>query len=347
MALDKAGFHVSCAAIFRLGIMRIGPYTLPNNLILAPMAGVTDLPFRRLCARFGAGLTVSEMVISQAHLQTSPKMLRKIEYAADTGIHSVQILGTEPKQMADAARLNQDRGAQIIDINMGCPAKKVCSVMAGSALLRDEARVESILVAVVKAVQVPVTLKIRTGWEPAQRNAVRIANIAQSAGIQALTIHGRTRACRFNGQAEYDTIRDVKHSVAIPVIANGDIDSADKVRAVLAHTGADAVMIGRAAQGRPWIFAELCQALPVESPAVAPPTLTEIQTTIRQHLDALYHFYGNDAGVKIARKHLGWYFRQLGGIPPDQARQINQAEHPAQQLARVNASFHNLNSRVA
>lgn len=326
--------------------MRIGPYQLPNNLLLAPMAGVTDLPFRRLCARFGAGLTVSEMVISQGHLQNHPKTLRKLESASDAGIRSVQILGTEPRQMADAARLNVERGAQIIDINMGCPAKKVCSVAAGSALLRDEDKVEKILAAVVDAVDVPVTLKIRTGWDPRQRNAVRIAIIAQQAGIQALTIHGRTRACRFAGQAEYDTIREVKQSVDIPIIANGDIDSAEKARAVLAYTGADAVMIGRGAQGRPWIFAELNRVLS-DRAVCDVPTFNQMQATINQHLDELYRFYGSDAGVKIARKHIGWYFDQLGGIPSEQKQQINQAQLPALQSALVNASFQYLTPRVA
>lgn len=325
--------------------MRIGPYQLPNNLLLAPMAGITDNPFRRLCARFGAGLTVSEMVISHAHLQHHPRTIKKTEYQGEVGLRSVQILGTEPEQMAAAAKLNCQRGAQIIDINMGCPAKKVCSVAAGSALLKDENKVERILEAVVQAVDVPVTLKIRTGWDKANRNAVRIAQIAEQSGIQALTVHGRSRACKFEGQAEYETIRQVKQAVAIPIIANGDIDSAEKARQVLDYTGADAIMIGRAAQGRPWIFQEL-QGKLSGNPAYLPLSLTEIKSVINQHLENLYCFYGNNSGVRIARKHIGWYFNSLGGLPAEHRTLINQALQPAQQLALVNAAFNFIIPRV-
>lgn len=317
--------------------MQIGSYQLPNQLILAPMAGITDAPFRQLCSEWGAGLTVSEMVISNTHLQHHPKTLKKTEHQPLTGLRSVQILGTDPQQMAAAAQLNYQRGAQIIDINMGCPAKKVCSVAAGSALLKDEALVSRILSAVVAAVDIPVTLKIRTGWDLANRNAVNIARIAEDSGVQALAIHGRSRACKFFGEAEYDTIKQVKQVINIPVIANGDINSAEKARQVLAYTGADAVMIGRAAQGKPWIFAELAAKL--QGKTYRPPNLTEIKTVINQHLDNLYSFYGNDSGVRIARKHIAWYFEHLGGLPVSQKVAINQAEQAQQQLALVNASF--------
>jgi len=326
--------------------MRIGRHQLANNLLLAPMAGITDGPFRKLCTQFGAGLTVSEMVTSHAHLQSHPSTLRRTEYQDASGLRSVQILGTEPAQMAAAARLNCERGAQIIDINMGCPAKKVCSVAAGSALLKDEDKVAKILTAVVGAVEVPVTLKIRTGWDLANRNAVKIAQIAEQTGIQALTIHGRSRACKFQGHAEYETIREVKQAVSIPIIANGDIDSADKARAVLAYTGADAVMIGRAAQGRPWIFQEIQAHLQGDSDYM-PPTLTDIKSLINQHLENIYGFYGAGSGVKIARKHIGWYFERLGSLPSEHTQRINQALQPAQQLALVNAALNAFTPRVA
>ena len=326
--------------------MQIGPYHLPNNILLAPMAGITDNPFRRLCTQFGAGLTVSEMMISNSSLQHHPRTLQKADFTGETGLRSVQILGTDPEQMAAAARLNQDRGAQIIDINMGCPAKKVCSVAAGSALLKDETLVEGILSKVVQAVEVPVTLKIRTGWDLAHRNALKIAQIAEGCGIQALTIHGRSRACKFNGHAEYDTIKQVKQSVNIPVIANGDIDSPEKALHVLNYTGADAIMIGRASQGRPWIFQEILNKLSGSdnAPLVS---LSEIKSVMNQHLDNLYSFYGSTSGVKIARKHIGWYFDRLGPLSAEQKKQINQAQQPAHQVALVNASFNFITSRVA
>ena len=325
--------------------MQIGSYRLPNKLILAPMAGITDGPFRSLCHAYGAGLTVSEMVISNASLQQHPRTLKKTDDRFASGLRSVQILGTDPQLMADAARLNRQRGADIIDINMGCPAKKVCSVAAGSALMRDEALVERILVAVVRAVDVPVTLKIRTGWDLQNRNAVSIAKIAEASGIQALAVHGRSRACKFNGDAEYETIRQVKLAVQIPVIANGDIASAEKARYVLGYTGADAVMIGRAAQGKPWIFAELAARL--QDQAFNQPSLTEIYALVMQHLDSLYSFYGNVAGVRIARKHIAWYFDHLGGLSAANKTSIHQAEQPAEQFARVHAAFQEIVPTVA
>ncbi|MGR8929188.1 MAG: tRNA dihydrouridine synthase DusB [Gammaproteobacteria bacterium] len=326
--------------------MQIGPYKLPNNVLLAPMAGITDNPFRRLCSRFGAGLTVSEMIISNRNLQDHPRTLKKADFNGETGLRCVQILGTDPRQMAEAAVLNQNRGAQIIDINMGCPAKKVCSVAAGSALLRDENLVERILGAVVQAVEIPVTLKIRTGWDLANKNAVRIARIAENSGVQALTIHGRSRACKFNGNAEYDTIKQVKQAVCIPIVANGDIDSAEKANRVLSYTGADAIMIGRASQGRPWIFMEVINKLS-GNPPVPSISLPEIKTVINHHLENLYSFYGSTSGVRIARKHIGWYFDQLGSLSDEQKKQINQAQQPAQQVALVNASFNLITPRVA
>lgn len=324
--------------------MKIGPYILPNNVILAPMAGITDRPFRQLCSEFGAGLVVSEMLISNTTLQNHPRTLKKADLSADTGLRSVQILGADPAQMAAAAKLNQQRGAQIIDINMGCPAKKVCSTAAGSALLRDEPLVARILEAVVAAVDIPVTLKIRTGWNPQNRNAVKIARIAEQSGIQALTIHGRSRACKFEGYAEYETIKSVKQIAKIPIIANGDIDSADKAKQVLDYTGADAVMIGRAAQGRPWIFREITANL--QGTPQTPLSLTEIKTVIARHLENLYSFYGKDTGVRIARKHIGWYFDRLGALPAAQKLAINQAQDTRLQLDLVDASFNLISPRA-
>ncbi|MGY6274885.1 tRNA dihydrouridine synthase DusB [Methylomonas sp. MgM2] len=326
--------------------MQIGPYQLPNNILLAPMAGITDNPFRRLCAHFGAGLTVSEMVISNKDLQHHPRTMKKSDLSGEIGLRSVQILGVDPEQMAATAKLNQDRGAQIIDINMGCPAKKVCSVAAGSALLKDEALIARILSKVVSAVDIPVTLKIRTGWDLAHRNAVNVAQIAENCGIQALTIHGRSRTCKFNGNAEYDTIKQVKQSVRIPIIANGDIDGPEKARHVLNYTGADAIMIGRASQGRPWIFRELLSKLSGSgnTPSIS---LPEIKTVINLHLDNLYSFYGSASGVRIARKHIGWYFDQFGTLSAERKKLINQAQRPAQQMALVNASLNLITSRVA
>ena len=318
--------------------MQIGPYTLKNNLILAPMAGITDRPFRELCRELGAGLAVSEMVASNPALQKHRRTLLKTDYTGEEGIRSIQILGTDPKQMADAALLNQQRGAQIIDINMGCPAKKVCSVAAGSALLKNEQLVSKILDAVVNSVDIPVTLKIRTGWDVQNKNAVKIAQIAEQSGISALTIHGRTRACKFNGNAEYTTIKQVKQVISIPVIANGDITDATKARQVLDQTGADAIMIGRGAQGKPWVFNEIQQQLN-NNKSYKKPTVKDIQTIINNHLEHLYSFYGTISGVRIARKHIGWYFDSLGPIPLTLKKEIYQTLNPVQQIAMVNSVF--------
>ncbi len=302
--------------------MQIGPHKLANRLILAPMAGVSDKPFRNLCREHGAGLAVSEMISANSALRGSRKSILRLDHSGERGPISVQILGADPRAMAEAARINVAEGADIIDINMGCPAKKVCKVASGSALLRDEGLVAAILEAVVAAVEVPVTLKIRTGWDTASRNAVNIARIAELSGIQALAIHGRTRACGYSGEAEYDTIRQVKQSVALPVIANGDIDSGPKARAVLEQTGADALMIGRAARGRPWIFAEIEHYLNTGRELPAPP-LQRVERLLQGHLERLYALYG-EAGVRVARKHIAWYSRGLPG-GAELRRQINQS----------------------
>lgn len=292
--------------------MQIGSYTLKNKLIVAPMAGVTDRPFRQLCKRMGAAMAVSEMVSSNSLLYGSEKTRRRACHDGEVKPVSVQIAGADPVMMAQAARHNADQGAEIIDINMGCPAKKICNVMAGSALLKDENLVSRILDAVVQAVDIPVTLKIRTGWDTQHKNAITVARIAESAGIQALAIHGRTRACAYRGQAEYDTIAAVKTSIRIPIIANGDITTPEKAKEVLEYTGADAVMIGRAAQGKPWIFREIDHYLTTGS-FLPPPEVAEIQRVLIDHLHELYHFYGEYSGVRIARKHISWYTRGLAG----------------------------------
>ncbi len=286
--------------------MRIGPYLIEPPVLLAPMAGVTDKPFRLLCKRMGAGIAVSEMTTADPRLWRTAKSRQRMDHDGEPAPISVQIAGSDPQRLADAARFNVDHGAQIIDINMGCPAKKVCNVWAGSALMRDEALVARILAAVVDAVAVPVTLKIRTGWDSSNRNALTVGRIAEDCGIAALAVHGRSRDQLYNGHAEYDTIAAVKAALRIPVIANGDIDSPQKAAQVLHRTGADAVMIGRAAQGRPWIFSEIshylaCAELP------APPSLAEVRDILLAHLDQLHAFYGEPQGVRIARKHLGWY----------------------------------------
>ncbi|MET0110246.1 MAG: tRNA dihydrouridine synthase DusB [Candidatus Thiodiazotropha sp.] len=317
--------------------MQIGPYKLENNLLLAPMAGVTDRPFRQLCREMGAGLAVSEMVSSDASLRGTRKTVRRLDLEGETSPVSVQIVGSDPHQMAEAARANVANGAQIIDINMGCPAKKVCKRTAGSALLEDEYLVGKILEAVVSAVEVPVTLKIRTGTDPENRNGVRIATIAQAAGIRALAIHGRTRACGFSGDAEYETIRDIKQSVNIPIIANGDIDSPQKASFVLKRTGADALMIGRAAQGRPWIFNEINHYLHTgrEMPE---PDLEWVAGILLGHVGQLYNFYGEYLGIRIARKHIAWYSRGR----PDGAvfrNKINYTASAEQQLRAIRNYF--------
>ncbi|MEK7322768.1 MAG: tRNA dihydrouridine synthase DusB [Pseudomonadota bacterium] len=325
--------------------MRIGPYSLANNVILAPMAGVTDRPFRQLCKELGAGMAVSEMVSANSLLWGSVKTQRRINHAGEMEPRSVQIAGADPRMMADAARLNADHGAQIIDINMGCPAKKVCNVMAGSALLQHEALVARILEAVVKAVNVPVTLKIRTGWDPDHRNGVTIARIAEQSGIQALAVHGRTRACAYRGEAEYDTIAAIKAEIGIPVIANGDITSPRKAKQVLEQTGADAVMIGRAAQGAPWLLRAISHYL-ASGELLNEPPAREIRRILVQHLHRLYDFYGEHTGVLVARKHIAWYSKgQEGGASFRQL--INQAPSANAQLQHIEAFFDELEERLA
>ncbi len=317
--------------------MHIGPYTLSNNLFLAPMAGITDRPFRTLCRRMGAGMAVSEMVASNSLLWGSEKTRRRADHRGEPGPRSVQIAGADPQMMADAARFNVDQGAQIIDINMGCPAKKVCNAMAGSALLQDEPKVARILASVVAAVDVPVTLKIRTGWSPERRNGVEIARIAEAEGIQALAVHGRTRACAYRGEAEYDTIAAIKAAVGIPVIANGDIRTPEQARQVLDHTGADGLMIGRAAQGRPWLFAQIEHYLR-HGEHLPPPSTEEIAIIVRDHLDELYAFYGDHIGVRMARKHISWYTRGFNGAAAFR-QQVNRIDDIAEQRAMTSAFF--------
>ncbi|BBD79484.1 tRNA dihydrouridine synthase DusB [Aerosticca soli] len=316
--------------------MQIGPYRIDPPLVLAPMAGVTDKPFRLLCKRLGAGLAVSEMTSADPALWHTRKSLKRMDHAGEPAPVSVQIAGHDPAMLAEAARHNVAQGAQIIDINMGCPAKKVCNVWAGSALLKDEALVARICRAVVAAVPVPVTLKIRTGWDREHKNALAIARIAEDAGIAALAIHGRTRADRYEGEAEYETIAAVKAAVGMPVIANGDIASPEQARQVLACTGADALMIGRAAQGRPWIFREIAHYL-AHGNLLPEPAPAEVGAILKDHLEQLYAFYGEPAGVRIARKHLSWY---AGGRPHDAAFRalINRAESAAEQL-RVTCAY--------
>jgi len=317
--------------------MRIGSHELRNNLFVAPMAGVTDRPFRQLCKKFGAGMAVSEMVASNSLLWGSEKTRRRANHEGEPDPISVQIAGADPKMMAEAASYNVGEGAQIIDINMGCPAKKICNVMAGSALLKDEPLVGRILESVVRAVKVPVTLKFRTGWDQSNRNALTVARIAEQSGIQLLSIHGRTRACGYTGHAEYDTIAAVKSATRLPVIANGDINSPQKARYVLDYTKADGIMIGRAAQGRPWIFREIEHYLKTGT-TLPPPLVTEIHQVLIAHLYDLYAFYGTDTGVRIARKHISWYTKGLAGSASFR-HAMNQLPSPEEQLAAVNRFF--------
>ena len=288
--------------------MNIGKHTFNRPVILAPMAGITDSPFRNLCYQLGADLCVSEMVTSEKRLWKTRKTQLRLSHQGEKGIRSVQIAGTDPLKLAEAARYNVKHGAQIIDINMGCPAKKVCNVLAGSALLKNEPLVADILSAVVTAVEVPVTLKIRTGWDAQSKNALNIAKIAEDCGIQSLSVHGRTRADAYKGEAEYETIAAVKSASSIPVIANGDITSPEKARTVLEYTAADGLMIGRAAQGNPWIFQQIKHYLATDRLLPAP-TNEEVCQVLREHLQNLYQFYGELAGVRIARKHIGWYIK--------------------------------------
>lgn len=322
--------------------MQIGPYLLPNRLILAPMAGVTDRPFRRLCRNLGAGLVVSEMVTADTRLWHSRKTRWRLDHDGEPGPVTVQIAGGEPQMLAEAARANADQGAQIIDINMGCPAKKVCKRAAGSALLSDPELVARILDAVVAAVDVPVTLKIRTGPDRDHRNAVAIARLAEQAGIRSLAIHGRTRADRFTGEAEFDTLRAVVQAVSLPVIANGDIDSPQKAQQILETTGASGIMIGRAAQGNPWIFQDTVHYL--EQGRLPPaPRVENVHQTVQSHLAELHEFYGEYSGVRIARKHLGWYTRHLPG-GEEFRRGFNKLEKAGQQRRAVEQFFHQISA---
>ena len=320
--------------------MNIGPIQLRNNLIVAPMAGVTERPFRILCKRLGAGMAVSEMVASNSLLWGSEKTIRRGNHEGEVEPKVVQIAGADPAMMAEAAKYNVDKGAHIIDINMGCPAKKICNVYAGSALLQDEPLVGRIVSAVVNAVDIPVTLKIRTGWNRQNKNALAIARIAEENGIQSLAMHGRTRADMYTGDAEYDTIRAVKQSVRIPVVANGDIDSPEKAKFVLEYTGADAVMIGRAAQGRPWIFREIAHFL-ATGEKLPPPDVAEIREVLVAHLHDLYAFYGYERGTRVARKHISWYTKGLKHSAVFRAR-MNTLDDATSQLAAVEEFFDGL-----
>lgn len=325
-----------------MSALRIGPYTLPNSLILAPMAGVTDQPFRQLCKRMGAGLVVSEMVTSDVRLWNTRKSSLRMVHQGDPEPRSVQIAGGDPEMLAEAARRNVELGAQIIDINMGCPAKKVCNKAAGSALLKDECLVREILQAVVAAVNVPVTLKIRTGWDRQNKNGIQVAKIAEDAGIVALAVHGRTRADLYMGEAEYDTIAAIKQAVSIPVFANGDIDSPQKAKAVLAATGVDGLLIGRAAQGRPWIFREIEHYLRTGEQLPAP-SLLEVEQILLEHLAALHAFYGDVMGVRIARKHVSWYLATLPGAREFRAH-FNRLDSTDAQCANVREFFSERNN---
>jgi len=320
--------------------LHIGPHAIAPALGLAPMAGVTDKPFRLLCRRMGAGLATTEMTSANPRLRGSRKSAERLDHAGEPGPISVQIAGTEPAQMAEFARYNVGHGAEIIDINMGCPAKKVCKAWAGSALMRDEALVRAILEAVVDAVDVPVTLKIRTGWAADRKNAPTIARIAEDAGIAALAVHGRTRDQKYQGEAEYDTIAAIKQSLSIPVWANGDVDHPAKARDVLGHTGADGLLIGRAAQGRPWIFAEIRHFLDTGE-LLPEPSPEQVGAVLVEHLEALHAFYGAERGVRIARKHLGWYVKAHPGREAFLAS-VQQVVDASEQIDRTRAYFERL-----
>ncbi len=317
--------------------VKIGKYLLPSNVVLAPMAGVTDRPFRQLCRRFGAGLAASEMLTAEVRLWNTPKSRRRMDHTGEPSPRVVQIAGYDPVMMAEAARLNVDAGAEIIDINMGCPAKKVCNRLAGSALMQDEELVARILHSVVHAVSVPVMLKTRTGWNRDNKNGIRIAGIAADCGIQALAIHGRTRSDMYTGEAEHDTVAAIKAKIKIPVFANGDIDSPQRARDILLKTGCDGVMIGRAAQGRPWIFDEVNFFLQSgELRRVL--ALEKVRDIMRAHLEDLYALYGDQTGVRVARKHLSWYFRQHPGQEALRDRLVR-IDTPAEQLSTLLEHF--------
>ncbi len=325
--------------------LTIGPYTLSSPFVLAPMAGVTDAPFRRLCRRFGAGMTTSEMTTADTSLWQTAKLRRRLDLDLGAEPVAVQIAGSDADQLALAARACVERGAQIIDINMGCPAKKVCRKLAGSALLRDEKLVARILHAVVAAVDVPVTLKMRTGWDPDHRNGVSIARIAEDAGIQSIAVHGRTRACRYRGLAEFETISRIKETISIPVIANGDVTTPEKSLEVLRLTHADGLMIGRGAQGRPWIFRELNHFL-ISGAAIAPLEKKELRDMMLGHLKELHQFYGDKTGVRVARKHLTWYCRSLPNS--DEFRhQAVRVDSASEQLALTREYFDRANAGIS
>ena len=322
-------------------MFNIGPYHIQNQTVLAPMAGVTDLPFRRLCRKMGAGLVVSEMVAADPNTWSTRKSRLRVQFGDEPAPRSVQIAGYDPQMMAEAALFNVQSGAEIIDINMGCPAKKVCKRAAGSALLQNPELVESILTAVVSAVDVPVTLKIRTGWDRQNRNAETIARMAEDSGVAALAVHGRTKACRFVGEVEYDTIAKVVDAVSIPVLANGDITDPQRAVSVLKHTGAAAVMIGRAAQGNPWIFNQINHFLKYDQP-LSPPSMEECSQVMSEHLLALHEFYGETGGVRISRKHVGWYINPLPG-GKEFTRVFNTLETTEQQRHFLQSFFLDLN----
>ena len=324
--------------------MKLGQFVLPNRFFVAPMAGVTDRPFRKLCRQLGAAYAVSEMVTSRPDLWATLKTSRRLNHEGEPGPIAVQIAGTEPAMMADAARYNIDRGAQIIDINMGCPAKKVCNTWAGSALMQDEPLALAIVEAVVAACAphgVPVTLKMRTGWCQAHKNAVRLALAAERAGVQMIAVHGRTREQGYGGLAEFDTVAAVKAAVRVPVVANGDIDSPHKARAVLAATGADAIMLGRAAQGRPWIFREIAHFMATGT-LLAPPLVAEVRHLLREHLHDHYTLYGDYLGVRTARKHIGWYLKGLPGAE-DFRRNLNRIDDCQRQVMAVSDYLDHIN----
>ncbi|MBE0363055.1 tRNA-dihydrouridine synthase B [Pseudoalteromonas ulvae UL12] len=320
--------------------MRIGPYQLENNVIVAPMAGITDRPFRQLCRRLGAGLAVSEMLSSNPDVWKTEKSMSRMDHSGETGIRSVQIAGADPALMAQAAQFNVANGAQIVDINMGCPAKKVNKKLAGSALLQYPDLVEEIVQAVIDAVDVPVTLKIRTGWDTDNRNGVEIAKIAERNGIASLAVHGRTKACMYKGEAEYQTIRDIKRSVSIPIVANGDITSPEKAKQVLDYTGADAIMIGRAAQGRPWIFRETAHYLKTGE-LLPTPEIAEVRSILMEHIANLHVFYGSVMGPRIARKHVSWYL-QAHDKEGQFRRVFNALETINQQVSALDQYFETL-----
>lgn len=326
-------------------MFQIGSYNIDTKAIAAPMAGITDQPFRALCRQLGAGLTVSEMITADTSIWHSAKSSSRLNHHNQPSPRSIQIAGSEPTKMANAATMAVQAGADIIDINMGCPAKKVCNKAAGSALLKDESLVADILKLVVKSVQVPVTLKIRTGWSSNQKNALQIAKIAEDKGIQALVVHGRTRACQYNIPAEYDSIASIASNLSIPVIANGDIDSAEKAKQVLEYTGCSAVMIGRAARGNPWIFKQINHYLQTGQPLPSP-KLTEIKSTISTHIQALHNFYGDYLGVRIARKHFGWYIANQ----PNRVNyrtEFNKINQPTNQIDYIEKTFNSLMANVA